>query len=539
MYDGRGSVAQLTNSLGQVKDKYSYDPFGNINHGGPLGNSEAHFQSFFGFNGEEYNNISGLQYLRARYYEADTGRFLTRDSYLGSLTEPLSLNRYAYTNNNPVMNIDPSGHRRLSVTGEEEYDLAANPSSYGTLRNGSRYGDVSTLQQLLKNAGFNPGTIDGIFGNNTEKAVRAYQASKGLAVDGIVGNQTWGSLLSGGTSSSSSSSSSSLPSEILRKGSSDPLVKKLQQGLINLGYDLGSYGADGAFGNKTEQAVISFQRDHGLLVDGVVGSQTWGALLGVASPADMGRRDRCSSADYIDSEGTSKQGTTLSPETIKAWDDMNEALNEEGTISNRILNGTFFHIALRYHEFFKNMVLIGMGDNSHEGVVYVTEDQVKLAEAGADISTGELEGMFIGAGINGVIGLKRLMEGEIYFGSQPVAASGMRVISEGGSKATFKNGDLFETAIIGKSGVEIGTLADTIVEGDTLILKDISIYSNVGDIKNAVGAKDFVQMKNQIAQLAKEQGFKTLKILGERVMNSTSANPGHGIDITIDLTKLK
>ncbi|GLC30961.1 hypothetical protein bsdE14_23710 [Clostridium omnivorum] len=69
MYDGRGSVAQLTNSLGQVKDKYSYDPFGNTNHGGPLGNSEAHFQSFFGFNGEEYNNISGLQYLRARYYE--------------------------------------------------------------------------------------------------------------------------------------------------------------------------------------------------------------------------------------------------------------------------------------------------------------------------------------------------------------------------------------------------------------------------------------------------------------------------------------
>ncbi|GLC30977.1 hypothetical protein bsdE14_23870 [Clostridium omnivorum] len=46
MYDGRGSVAQLTNSLGQVKDKYGYDTFGNTNHGGPLGNSEAHFQSF-------------------------------------------------------------------------------------------------------------------------------------------------------------------------------------------------------------------------------------------------------------------------------------------------------------------------------------------------------------------------------------------------------------------------------------------------------------------------------------------------------------
>ncbi|WP_264850250.1 peptidoglycan-binding protein [Clostridium omnivorum] len=291
MYDGRGSVAQLTNSLGQVKDKYSYDPFGNTNHGGPLGNSEAHFQSFFGFNGEEYNNISGLQYLRARYYEADTGRFLTRDSYLGSLDEPLSLNRYAYTSNNPVMNIDPSGHRRLSMTGDEEYDLASSSSSYGMLRNGASGSDVTKLQQLLSGAGFNPGTIDGIFGTNTEKAVRAYQSRKGLAVDGIVGNQTWGSLLSGGTSSSSSSSSSSLPSEILRKGSSGSAVQQLQQRLIALHYDLGSSGADGIFGNKTEQAVLNYQRDHGLLVDGVVGKQTW---------AELGSKSRSQSSSMCD-----------------------------------------------------------------------------------------------------------------------------------------------------------------------------------------------------------------------------------------------
>ncbi|WP_040214206.1 RHS repeat-associated core domain-containing protein, partial [Clostridium polynesiense] len=73
--DGRGSVAQLTNSRGQVRDEYSYDPFGVVDHDGPLGNSKVHYDNFYGYNGEEHNRISGLQYLRARYYEPSTGRF--------------------------------------------------------------------------------------------------------------------------------------------------------------------------------------------------------------------------------------------------------------------------------------------------------------------------------------------------------------------------------------------------------------------------------------------------------------------------------
>jgi len=104
---------------------------------------------------------------------------------------------------------------------------------------------------------------------------------------------------------------------------------------------------------------------------------------------------------------------------------------------------------------------------------------------------------------------------------------------------TFKNGEVFETSFRNKSGIEIGVLAETVVEGDTLILKDVSIYSNIGDIKNQVGVKEFVQLKNIVSQSAKEQGFKVLKIIAERVQNSTSANPGHGIDITVDLTKIK
>ena len=49
---------------------------------------------------------------------------------------------------------------------------------------------VRTLQQLLR-ARNHPVAVDGIFGPNSEAAVKAFQQSKGLAADGIVGPQTW------------------------------------------------------------------------------------------------------------------------------------------------------------------------------------------------------------------------------------------------------------------------------------------------------------------------------------------------------------
>ncbi len=62
------------------------------------------------------------------------------------------------------------------------------------IKYGARGADVYILQELLKSAGFNPGTIDGIFGSGTRTAVRNFQASAGLTVDGIVGSGTWAGL---------------------------------------------------------------------------------------------------------------------------------------------------------------------------------------------------------------------------------------------------------------------------------------------------------------------------------------------------------
>ena len=61
----------------------------------------------------------------------------------------------------------------------------------------------------------------------------------------------------------------------IRKGDSGPYVTLAQTELINRGYDLSPYGADGKFGSKTETAVKAFQRDWDLKQDGIVGPQTW------------------------------------------------------------------------------------------------------------------------------------------------------------------------------------------------------------------------------------------------------------------------
>lgn len=65
---------------------------------------------------------------------------------------------------------------------------------------------------------------------------------------------------------------------ILKKGSKGSYVTLLQTKLMNRGYKLPKYGADGSFGNETLTAVKQFQQDWGLKVDGIVGEATWKML---------------------------------------------------------------------------------------------------------------------------------------------------------------------------------------------------------------------------------------------------------------------
>lgn len=70
---------------------------------------------------------------------------------------------------------------------------------------------------------------------------------------------------------------------LLQYGDEGARVRLAQELFIKAGYDLGGYGADGIWGDKTEAAVRAFQGKKGLSVDGIIGLQTWKALLEVAA----------------------------------------------------------------------------------------------------------------------------------------------------------------------------------------------------------------------------------------------------------------
>lgn len=143
--------------------------------------------------------------------------------------------------------------------------------SNATLKEGSSGSSVVTLQNKLNSLGYNCGNADGIFGPNTTNAVRNFQSVNNLSVDGMVGPLTWNALYG-------SSVSDIDTSILLANGDYGPTVRKLQTLLNNHGY---SVTVDGDFGPNTHNSVVSFQRDHGLNADGMVGPQTWSKLIGV------------------------------------------------------------------------------------------------------------------------------------------------------------------------------------------------------------------------------------------------------------------
>jgi RHS repeat-associated protein len=65
------------------------------------------------YRGEQFDSDLGLYYLRARYYNAGTGRFMSRDPEDGEAHDPKTLHKYLYANGDPVNRIDPRGREGL------------------------------------------------------------------------------------------------------------------------------------------------------------------------------------------------------------------------------------------------------------------------------------------------------------------------------------------------------------------------------------------------------------------------------------------
>ncbi len=135
---------------------------------------------------------------------------------------------------------------------------APSAPAWRVVRRGQHGYFVTALQRLLRQRG-RPLTVDGVFGSGTEAQVVAFQKSRGLAADGIVGAKTWTAL------------------QLTRtEGCEGHAVFGLQHCAEAKGFRTAQ---DGVFGPKTEAAIVAFQRSRGLAADGVVGPRTWAALV--------------------------------------------------------------------------------------------------------------------------------------------------------------------------------------------------------------------------------------------------------------------
>ena len=121
---------------------------------------------------------------------------------------------------------------------------------------------VRPLQQLLR-ARNHPVAVDGIFGPQTESAVKQFQQSAGLAADGDVGRLTWPKLI-----------------VQVREGDTGDAVRGVQE-VIQFHDQSGNptNHVDGIFGPNTDNWVRGFQDALGIAVDGIVGPITWRAMV--------------------------------------------------------------------------------------------------------------------------------------------------------------------------------------------------------------------------------------------------------------------
>jgi len=124
---------------------------------------------------------------------------------------------------------------------------------------------IRTVQYLLRQHGSANVAADGIFGPKTAAGVRDFQTAHGLAVDGVVGNQTWSALIVQVAVGSKGEAVRGVQSEFQARNESGDPSKGLQ--------------VDGIFGPKTDATVRAFQQAAGLGADGIVGPITWNALV--------------------------------------------------------------------------------------------------------------------------------------------------------------------------------------------------------------------------------------------------------------------
>ncbi len=105
--DMRGSTVNVIDNSGNTVLSYWYDDFGQVSEYRESGNSLINEVQY---TGAIYDELTGLLYLNARFYDPATGRFISQDTYRGERDDAGTWHLYVYCANDPVNYVDPSGH---------------------------------------------------------------------------------------------------------------------------------------------------------------------------------------------------------------------------------------------------------------------------------------------------------------------------------------------------------------------------------------------------------------------------------------------
>ncbi|MEV4640228.1 N-acetylmuramoyl-L-alanine amidase [Actinoplanes sp. NPDC049548] len=138
----------------------------------------------------------------------------------------------------------------------------------------------------------------------TENAVRAFQQSRGLGVDGLVGPETWSALDGARWKLGARTLFHSVPTSLVGED-----VRALQERLLEMGFDTGR--ADAIYGPRTARAVAQFQREVGLTPDGSCGPHTMKALRRLGRKVVGGRPNWLREAEAFRQSGSSLVGKTI------------------------------------------------------------------------------------------------------------------------------------------------------------------------------------------------------------------------------------
>lgn len=176
------------------------------------------------------------------------------------------------------------------------------------IRRGAHGAAVVEIRGILSRIGLLADTATDqdpqMYDDAVERAVRTFQQTRDLSVDGMVGDETWRAL---------DAARWRLGQRTLFHSVTEPLVGEdvhhLQERLLEMGYDVGR--ADAVYGGKTARAVWQFQREMGLRADGECGPQTLGALRRLGRKVVGGRPQLLRESVAVQSAGPALPGKRI------------------------------------------------------------------------------------------------------------------------------------------------------------------------------------------------------------------------------------